>query len=290
MAPPSASSPSSPPPELARIEGLAFAYPGGRTLFADLTLEVRGGELLGVLGPNGAGKSTLLSLLCGLARPAAGRLFLGGDPLEGLSRRELARRIALVPQDVGAAFPFTVLQTVLLGRTPHLGPLGIERAEDLERAEAVLEETGLSALRDRPIDALSGGERQRVLIARALCQDTPLLACDEPTSHLDIHHQVKTYDLFHRLTRDPARGALCVLHDLNLAAAYCDRILLLDAEGRQAALGPTEEVLSYALLKEVYRTEIWVGVNELTGALTLAPVAGHDRAPPPVGGGRVGDR
>ncbi len=232
-----------------------------------------------MLGPNGAGKSTLLSLLCGLEQPDAGTLCLSGAPLSDLSRRALARRIALVPQDVGAAFPFTVLQTVLLGRTPHLGPLGIERGEDLDRAEAVLEQTELSDLRHRPIDALSGGERQRVLIARALCQDTPLLACDEPTSHLDIHHQVRTYDLLHSLTRAPDRGALCVLHDLNLAAAYCDRVLLLDETGKKAALGPTEEVLTYARLTAVYRTEIWVGMNELTGALTLAPVSGHGRGP-----------
>ncbi len=268
------------PATLARAEGLTFAYPGGPDLFHGLDLEIRGGEILGLLGPNGAGKSTLLSLCCGLLTPTRGQITLGGEAIGALSRRAIARRVALVPQDVAAPFPFTVLEMVLLGRTARQGLFGLASTEDLEAAESALEATGLMALRGRRLDTLSGGERQRVLLARALAQDTPLLACDEVTAHLDIRHQVRTYDLLFERTRSPGHGAVCVLHDLNLAAAYCDRLLLLDAEGRPAALGSVDEVLTYARLTEVYRTEIWVGINELTGALTLAPVGRRRRHRP----------
>jgi len=267
------------PSPLLEIEALDFAYPGASPLFQELSIAVNAGELLGVIGPNGAGKSTLLSLVCGLLTPRSGELRLGGRRLSKLSAKARAREVALVPQDSGASFPFTVLETVLMGRTPRLGRFGLEGPVDYAAADQAMALTGLSALQARRIDSLSGGERQRVLIARALAQETPLLLCDEASAHLDIYHQVKVYDLLWSLSHEQGRAALCVLHDLNLAAAYCDRILLLDGRGGVAALGPTTEVLRYELLTQVFQTEIWVGVNELTGALTLAPVAGRRGAP-----------
>ena len=136
--------------------------------------------------------------------------------------------------------------------------------------------TGVDALAARPVDQISGGERQRVLIARALAQSPQVLLCDEPTAHLDIRHQIRVMDLLWQRTRQTGLTVVTVLHDLNLAAAYCDRLLLLDG-GRPVAQGPVEEVLTYAHVKQVYGTEIWVGVNELTGARFLVPVAGHRR-------------
>lgn len=256
-------------------QGLGFAY-GERPILEGVGFEVGRGELFGIIGPNGAGKSTLMSLCTGLLAPGRGTLEILGRPLSGWSRRDLARQVALVPQDAGAPFSFTVEQMVLMGRTPHLGLLAIEGPADLEVAREAMRATGVEALSDRPVDRLSGGERQRVLIARALAQAPRVLFCDEPTAHLDIRHQVSVYDLLWERTRQDGLTVVTVLHDLNLAAAYCDRLLLLEG-GRPAAVGTVEEVLTYRQVKAAYGTEVWVGVNELTGARYLVPVAGHRR-------------
>jgi iron complex transport system ATP-binding protein len=250
-----------------------FASGGG---VDGVDLAVAAGEVVGVLGPNGSGKSTLVRLVSGVLAAESGEVLLLGDRLETLAPRERARRLAVVPQEPAIELPFTALELVLLGRHPHLSGLAFEGAGDLERAHAALVRCGVDRLAGREVATLSSGERQRVVFARALAQDTPILVADEPASFLDLRYQVETFELLRELA-DAGRAVLVVLHDLNLAAEYCDRVVLLRA-GRVEARGPTRETLSYANLKRVFETEIYVDVNDLTGSLVVTPLSGRARA------------
>ncbi|WP_024288873.1 putative F420-0 ABC transporter ATP-binding protein [Cellulomonas sp. KRMCY2] len=255
-----------------RLDHLAWSVEGRVILGGvDCTPPRRG--LTGLLGPNGAGKSTLLRLIAGVLRPDAGRALLDGDDLLALPRRERARRVALVEQDSASQVPLTVRDAVLLGRTPHGSRWGGLTAHDEAVADAALAEAGVVEFADRLLGTLSGGERQRVHLARALAQDPDLLLLDEPTNHLDVHAQLDTLDVVRGLT---ARGVtvLAALHDLNLAAAACDHLVLLDA-GRVVATGPVAEVLRPEVLEPVYRVRCLVMTHPETGrpVLTFAPRA-----------------
>ncbi len=254
---------------------LGFAY-GERRVLDAVTLTVAPGEIVGLLGPNGAGKSTLVRLVSGVLGGYTGRVLLGGSELAALSRREVARRVAVVPQEPRFDFPFTVLEIVLMGRHPHLSGLAFEAAGDLALARAALERAGAAELAERPIERLSAGERQRVVFARALAQATPLLLLDEPVSFLDLRYQVELFDRVRELAAE-GRAVLAVLHDLNLAAEYCDRVVLLK-QGRVIAQGPTAEALSYLHLKAAYETEVYVDLNDLTGGLVVTPLSGRAQA------------
>jgi iron complex transport system ATP-binding protein len=262
------------PPALAARE-LGYRHASGRGV-EGIELEVGAGELVGVLGPNGAGKSTLVRLLSGVLAPARGEVRLLGDPLATLGARERARRLAVVPQEPAIELPFTALELVLLGRHPHLAGLAFESADDVERARAALERTGAAGLAAREVATLSSGERQRVILARALAQETPVLLADEPASFLDLRHQVTTFDLLRDLA-DAGRAVAVVLHDLNLAAEYCDRVLLL-REGRLFAAGAPDATLTWAHLTELYGTEVYVDLNDLTGSLVVTPLSRRARA------------
>jgi len=262
-----------PPPRLA-ARGVGFAYRDGHGL-AEVDLEVVAGEIVGLLGPNGAGKSTLVRVLSGVLGPYRGTIALDGDELAALPRRAVARRLAVVPQESPADLPYTALETVLLGRHPHLAGLAFESDADLEVARAALARLGAAELAERPLGELSAGERQRVAAARALAQETPLLLLDEPTSFLDLRFQVELFDLLRELARE-GRAIVAVLHDLNLAAEYCDRVVLLE-RGRVAAAGPTAETLTYPTLTRVYGTEIYVDLNDLTGSLVVTPLSARAR-------------
>ncbi len=253
---------------------LRFAYAGGHGL-EGVDLEVRAGEIVGLLGPNGAGKSTLVKLLSGVLAAGSGSIRVQGDELSGLARREIARRIAVVPQEPPSELPFTALETVLLGRHPHVSGLGFEADRDLDIARDALRRVGAGELAERPLGELSSGERQRVAVARALAQQTPILLLDEPTSFLDLRYQVELFDLLRSLAGE-GRALLAVLHDLNLAAEYCDRVVLV-AGGRSVVAGSTAEVLTYAHLTEVYGTEVYVDLNDLTGALVVTPLSSRAR-------------
>ena len=234
---------------------------GGRraaNVLGPLDLEVRGGECLAVVGPNGAGKTTLLRLLTGLTPPSSGSIAFAGQPFARLSRRELARRIAYVPQIRPAHVPLSVEEVVLLGRYPYLSRLQLAPSGgDFAAVEDALLRVGIGELRQRPVDELSGGERQAVFIAAALAQEAQLLVLDEPTLHLDARHQQQLAALLLRLKGGAARTVVLATHDLNLAALLGDRLLAL-AGGREMALGSPAEILRPALLARLFRARFEV--------------------------------
>ena len=236
---------------------------------AGVSLRVDAGEVLGLIGPNAAGKSTLARIACGLLRPSAGSVRLRGDDAFALPRRERARRVAFLSQDEPADLPFTAREVALMGRAPHLGLWALEAPGDRALAESALAEADALDLADRPVTQLSGGERQRVFLARAFAQDAALLVLDEPTGALDLSQQVLLVRAVRRRAQS-GRGALLVLHDLALAGAACDRLVLLRA-GRMLAEGPSLEVLRPEVLGAAYGTEVHVVPDPATGQPLVAP-------------------
>lgn len=248
---------------LVEVAGVRFAYEVVPVLDG-VSFSVEAGEVLGVIGPNSVGKTTLLRLLSKVLTPQSGTIRLAGRDLARWRRVEVARTVAVVPQDVVLAFPFTVREFVLMGRYPHTRGRFFEGPEDLAAAEEALGLAGVAGLADKPVHALSGGERQRVLVARALAQQPKLLLMDEPNAHLDLHHQVELAQLIRRLNRAEGTTVVLVSHDLNLAAELSDRLLLL-ARGRVARVGTPEQVLDTALIEEVYGCRVWMEPNPKTG-------------------------
>jgi iron complex transport system ATP-binding protein len=234
---------------------------GNRAVLHGVSLQVEPGEMLAIVGPNGAGKSTLLRMLGGSLEPWQGAIEVLGAPLASFERRALARRLAFVGQDNPVAFSFTVLEVVLMGRAPHLGSFHFD----------------LLPLATRPIQELSGGERKRVFLARALAQEPRVALLDEPTAHLDLRHVAEIFARFGELRAERGLAVVATLHDLNAAAMYADRVLLLK-DGMAIGWGAPDEVLTEDKLREVYETEVYVGRNPATGAIAVLPGAG---APPP---------
>lgn len=242
---------------LFRIRGLSFAY-GDPAVLSGLDLEIGRGGLWGILGPNGSGKTTLVDLMIGARRPQAGDIRLRGRRVADYPKRDLARLIALVPQEFGARFPFSVEETVKMGRHPYLARFVSPGPRDLEAVETALARTSLTPLRHKAITELSGGEKQRVMLARALAQETEVLLLDEPTSSQDVNHALAIMDLVRALTRQKGRTAVAVMHDLNLAASFCDHLVLIHG-GRVFAAGPTDRVLTPDNLWRVFgvRAEVF---------------------------------
>ncbi|MGW4462532.1 ABC transporter ATP-binding protein [Micromonospora sp. NPDC004704] len=228
----------------------------GVRILHQVALRAVPGSTVGLLGPNGSGKSSLLRLLAGLGRPDAGGVLLDGEPLVDLPRRRLARRIAVVHQQVSPDVDMSTLDVLLLGRIPHRPRLAATSATDLDLARRALADAGLAGFERRRWSGLSGGERQRVDIARALLQEPDLLLLDEPTNHLDVRHQL---ELLHFLAGSPMT-VVVTLHDVDLAAQYCDRIVLLH-EGRVAAAGTPAEVFTPERLLAVYRADAEVSIG-----------------------------
>ncbi|GAB2651227.1 ABC transporter ATP-binding protein [Kribbella swartbergensis] len=237
----------------------------GRPVLTGVDLEVRSGEVLGLLGPNGSGKSTLLRTVYRAIRPDGGAVEVGGLDVWSSTIREVARRCAVLTQDHAVDVELSVLDVVLLGRIPHRSLIGRSDLDEVALARECLDRVDAAHLEDRTLPTLSGGERQRVLLARALAQQPKVLLLDEPTNHLDIAHQLELLGLVRRL----GVTAVVALHDLTLAAAYCDRLALLDL-GRLVAIGPPEEVLTPNRVRDVYGVSCDVLVHPRTGRLLLA--------------------
>lgn len=237
---------------------------GRKDILEAVGLALETGEFVGLIGPNGCGKSTLLRVLTHVLPPRRGTVRLDGQEIGRWPVAERARRLAFVPQQEPASFDFTVREVVLMGRHPHRGRFRGETAADYALVARALADADILPLAERPVTQLSGGEHRRVLLARALAQQTPLLLLDEPTAHLDITHQVELLTLLQRLTRERSVGALAALHDLDQAAAFCDRLALLCA-GRVLAVGPPEAVLTAENLRTAYDADAQIGRHPLTG-------------------------
>ncbi len=228
---------------------------GSRTILNNISLEIPRGSLLGLIGPNGSGKTTLIRAISGILPAQSGRIEVDGQDLAALSIQARAQQIAVVQQARSLPPAFTAWDTVLLGRTPHLNWLGQVSPLDETRARQAMQSTGTLSLADRRVGELSGGEQQRLLIARALAQSTPILLLDEPTSHLDLAYQVSLLELIRRLAREEALSVLLVMHDLNQAGHYADRIGLL-VQGELQALGSPAEILDPELLSQAYHVPL----------------------------------
>ncbi len=266
------------------IENLSFGYERQSLILKNMSFEVKPGTFLAVAGPNGAGKSTLLNLLCGTLRLKSGTIRIDSKAIESYKTEALAKKVAVVRQEFVPIFGFSVIETVLMARTLYLGRFGFENKADRQIVNEALQVTDTAQFATRPLRNLSGGERQRVFIARALAQDTPVLLLDEPTSFLDLKHQVKIYDLLKAAQLEKGKTIIAVTHDINLAAQYCDEILLLTGlpysspesqsniqNDHSYYIGKTQDVFTQEQIEKVF------GVRTFTGTI------GHEKFFIPLG-------
>lgn len=245
-----------------QVEGLTLAY-GKIQVVKNVSFDIVPGEVTALIGPNGAGKTSLIRGISGVLKPLAGHVKVGGELLGGLTEIERARILAVVPQAREYGGAVTVRQAVSLGRTPHMSWLGQMSEKDHRRVDGAMQQTSLLDLADRRLAEISGGERQRVFLARALAQNTPILLMDEPTNNLDLHHQMKLLSLIRGLVTENGYTVLIAIHDLNMAAQFADRILLM-SQGELVAEGSPEEVLTAGILSEIYQTDIDVIPHPVT--------------------------
>jgi len=255
------------------VQSVSWAAAGAQ-IVCDVSLDCASGRVAGLLGPNGSGKSSLLRCIYRVLRPDAGSITVDGQEVWRMSARDSARRIAVVLQERAGTFEFSVREIVLMGRSPHKRPLEWESAEDMRIVDRALAQVGLSALADRSFPTLSGGEQQRALVARALVQHTQVLVLDEPTTHLDVRYQLQMLDL----VCDLKLTTIAALHDLNLAAAYCDHLYVL-RDGALVASGTPGEVLTSNLIRDVYGVDADVTRHPLTGrpSVTYLPARASSR-------------
>ena len=284
-------------PPTVRAQDLFYEVEG-ETLLDGVDLHADRGELVGLIGPNGAGKSTLLRAIAGILRYQRGTVWLDGAELHSISSKDIAARLALIPQIAPYTHGFTALELVLMGRYPHLGRFQVEGKEDDRIARDAMRRTETEQFAERTLDTLSGGERQRVFLSRALAQQPRILLLDEPTSDLDIFHQIKVLDLVRKLVVD-GLTAVAAIHDLHMAARYCDRLVLL-SNGRVLADGSPEEVLSPEIVESAFGVKSAVYRDPITGSLAISVIGPADERPlngkgPTAGGflrkgGPVGER
>ena len=244
------------------VNNLHVGYDGAEVL-KGISIHLEDSAFVGVVGPNGSGKTTLLRSMSRVLRPALGTVEVDGRDIYSMPAQDFARCVGVVPQDVWVAFDFTVLEVALMGRSPRIGRFAVESSRDVAIAMDALARTGTEHLAHRPISALSGGERQRVMMARALAQEPRVLLLDEPTSHLDISFQFEIMDLVKSLNKEQGLTVLVVLHDLNLASHYCDRLVMI-GDGRVIVEGSPIAVITPSNIRRVYGAEVWVRKHPVT--------------------------
>lgn len=250
-------------PKLIAIKNISCGYFDFPVL-KNISFEIEEGDFLGIIGPNGSGKSTLLKSISHILKPYQGVINYNETNLYSMPNTEIARNFAFVPQDSSFNFTYTAWEIVLMGRIPYLKPMQKESKHDFELAAESMRITDTFSLKNREVDTLSAGEKQMVIIAKALTQEPKVLFLDEPTSHLDIGHQIKILNLLKALNKNKKITVIIVLHDLNLASEYCDNILLLN-EGEVEKAGAAQEVLTYETIESVYKTLVLVNKNPISG-------------------------
>ncbi|MDR0523903.1 MAG: ABC transporter ATP-binding protein [Candidatus Methanoplasma sp.] len=255
------------------VGGVSFSY-RSKEVLREVEFKAESGEVLGILGHNGCGKTTLLKCINAALSPCGGCVEVDGDPVGEMSKREIAKKMAVVMQTTSVTFPFTVYETVMMGRYSRIEALGGEGEEDAKAVYRAMAETETVRFADRYIDELSGGERRRVMIARALAQEPGALLLDEPTLHLDINHQFDLMELIRRLAAERGMLVVLVTHDIVLAARYCDRAIMM-REGEIAAAGPVGEIVNAENLREIFQIEADVAHDERFGiGVTIVGRAG----------------
>jgi iron complex transport system ATP-binding protein len=250
------------------LEKVSFRYPQ-KTVIRDLSLQLDAGRIYGILGPNGCGKTTLLDLLVRHRQPCRGRIRYAGRELAAFGQKDLARQVALVPQNFYINFPFTARQVVMMGRYPHLPRFGAPSAGDRQMVREIMQKTDTAILAHRAVTELSGGERQRVVLARALAQDARMLILDEAFSNMDVHHCMQMLNTVTRSTREKGTGVVAVFQDINLAARYCDDLIFM-RNGRIAASGPRDQVLNPEILQQVFQVQAKVFFEPFSQASQVA--------------------
>jgi iron complex transport system ATP-binding protein len=250
-------------------------YFGRTKILNSITLKAKEGTLIGIIGPNGSGKTTLLKTLSKVLTPSNGSIYLDGRDTSELSQRDVAKDMAVVPQDTNVNFDFTAFEIVLMGRTPYLGRLGREKEVDRKISEEAMRLTKTAELRDRSILTLSGGERQKVIIAKALAQEPKVFLLDEPTANLDIRNQIEILDLIKDAVRQKNITAMMAIHDINLAARYCDEMILLK-EGSIFASGPPRSVITNRNVKEVFGVNSIINGNPADGSVFVVPLSSKE--------------
>lgn len=244
-------------------EKLNFSYNDVETI-RDISIRLEGGKFYGIIGPNGCGKTTFLDLLTGNRQPASGDVYFFGKPIADYNKRELAQQLALVPQEYDTGFGFSVEEVVLMGRHPHIPRFGSPSETDWNHVDKAMEAIGINELRDRYTNTLSGGQKQRAIVARALAQNTSVLLFDEATSSLDIKYTLQIFNLVKKLVKEKKRTVIAVMHNLNLAAAYCDALLIMN-EGKVVSHGPTATTLTPAVIEEVFGVKSSIVWDEMNG-------------------------
>ena len=263
---------------LLNVNGVECRY-GSIKILEDVSLSVKAGDFVGILGPNGSGKTTLLKSISRALKPYRGAILLNDKDIYTLKNIDLAKQMAVVPQDNTISFSFTALEVVLMGRSPHMTRFQMESANDMAIARKAMDMTNTWNLASRPVNELSGGERQRVIIARALAQEPKVLLLDEPLTYLDIINQLEIMDLVKSLCEKEGIIVMAVVHDLNLAARYCNYALLLK-NGKVFAAGPLDQVLTSGNIKSVFQVDAIVKKNVVTNSLYITPLS-HPKSPPP---------
>ncbi len=259
------------PAALIETQNLTFAY-AEEPVLRNISINFQAGEFIGVIGPNGSGKSTLLKLIGGILPAPAGTVFFKNRELSRYKKKELAVAIAWIPQDKQMAFPFKVIDIVLMGRHPYLSPLAFEGEDDYRIAQEAMQQTQVLEFAARSFNEISGGEKQRVMIASAITQKPEVMLLDEPTSALDIKYQMEILNILKRLNEDENKSLMLAMHDLHLASKFCKRLVLLK-QGRVFCEGSPAEVLKKEILEEVYEVKVKIFNDDEDGSLLVVPVA-----------------